>query len=272
MRGRRPGPVQGPGPSDQVPGMSVVNGCDHPAAGVHAPPAPLAAPGDVRRRLEEELRNTVERLRRIDSASTAGAEPFVQRQTALDVIDEVQANETREALFASRERLLARLTGLRAALARLEAGGYGRCLECGAPIGAARLRALPDATTCVACQERHEQAVALAPLSPHRSFESVQAGVLLAEATAAAPEAGLPSAHAACANTPGTPLTTRDDGTQPLDPGRGAIRSRRRATVRPVPATRASRSPGRRRDAASAQPPRRRRAAPPARDERPRWG
>jgi DnaK suppressor protein len=224
MRGRRPGPGREPGPSDQVLRMSIVNGCDHPAAGVHPAQAPLAASDDVRRRLEEELGDTAERLRRIDSASTADAEPFVQRQTALDVIDEVQANETREALFASRERLLTRIERLRAALARLEAGSYGRCLECGASIGAARLRALPDATTCVACQGRHEQAVSLARPSPYRSFESVEAGALLAEATAAPPEATLPSDDAARLNTPGTPLTARDNRPQPLNSARGAIR------------------------------------------------
>jgi DnaK suppressor protein len=240
--------------------MSIVNGCDHPAAGVHPAQAPLAASDDVRRRLEEELGDTAERLRRIDSASTADAEPFVQRQTALDVIDEVQANETREALFASRERLLTRIERLRAALARLEAGSYGRCLECGASIGAARLRALPDATTCVACQGRHEQAVSLARPSPYRSFESVEAGALLAEATAAPPEATLPSDDAARLNTPGTPLTARDNRPQPLNSARGAIRIPRRPAGRPVPPTRASGSPGRRREAASARTPRRRRA------------
>jgi len=174
--------------------MLVVNGCDHPAAGVQAPQASLAALDDVRRRLEEQLRNAAERLRRIDD--TADLEPSVRRQTALDVIDEVQANETREALFASRERLLTRIQRLRAALARLGAGSYGQCLECGAAITAARLRALPDATTCVGCQGRHERAVALARPSPYRSSEGVQAGVLLAEATAAPPEATLPGADA----------------------------------------------------------------------------
>lgn len=239
--------------------MSVVNVCDHPAAGVHAPQASLAAPDDVRRQLEDELRNTAERLRRIDSASTAGAEPFVQRQTALDVIDEVQASETREALFASRERLLTRIKRLRAAVARLEAGRFGRCLECGAPIGAARLRALPDATTCVACQGRHEQAGALAPLLPHRSFESVEAGVLLAEATAAPPEAAPPSDDAARANTPGTPLTTRDDGTQPRNPARAVSQiSRRRSAGQRVPARQASGSRGRRPEAVARAPKRRR--------------
>jgi RNA polymerase-binding transcription factor DksA len=42
---------------------------------------------------------------------------------------------------------------LRAALARLAAGSYGRCARCGREIGAARLEAIPSATTCVACAQ-----------------------------------------------------------------------------------------------------------------------
>jgi DnaK suppressor protein len=44
------------------------------------------------------------------------------------------------------------------ALARLEAGEYGRCVECGADISEARLRALPFAVRCVECEETREVA------------------------------------------------------------------------------------------------------------------
>jgi DnaK suppressor protein len=45
----------------------------------------------------------------------------------------------------------AEATAIRAALRRIDAGTYGRCARCGHPIGAARLVALPSATTCVTC-------------------------------------------------------------------------------------------------------------------------
>jgi DnaK suppressor protein len=38
-----------------------------------------------------------------------------------------------------------------AALARIRSGTYGRCATCGGEIGAARLEALPAATTCITC-------------------------------------------------------------------------------------------------------------------------
>jgi RNA polymerase-binding transcription factor len=43
------------------------------------------------------------------------------------------------------------------AQARLEAGTYGACEECDEPIPLARLRAVPTARCCVACQERQER-------------------------------------------------------------------------------------------------------------------
>jgi DnaK suppressor protein len=42
------------------------------------------------------------------------------------------------------------------ALRRLDEGTYGICEDCDAPISPARLRALPFARRCVACQEQFE--------------------------------------------------------------------------------------------------------------------
>jgi RNA polymerase-binding protein DksA len=43
------------------------------------------------------------------------------------------------------------------ALARLDAGTYGRCENCGNPIPKARLQAFPRVTLCVACKTREER-------------------------------------------------------------------------------------------------------------------
>ena len=42
------------------------------------------------------------------------------------------------------------------ALRRLEEGTYGNCFECGDEIAGPRLRALPFAVRCQACEERRE--------------------------------------------------------------------------------------------------------------------
>jgi RNA polymerase-binding protein DksA len=52
------------------------------------------------------------------------------------------------------------------ALRRLDAGTYGTCARCGEPIGAARLRALPEAAECIDC-------VRFAEETPPRSVMSV---------------------------------------------------------------------------------------------------
>ncbi len=43
------------------------------------------------------------------------------------------------------------------ALARIDAGTYGRCENCGNPIGKLRLQANPRATLCVSCKQREER-------------------------------------------------------------------------------------------------------------------
>jgi RNA polymerase-binding transcription factor len=45
-----------------------------------------------------------------------------------------------------------------AALGRLEAGTYGSCVECAKEIAERRLRALPFAVRCQACEAKHEEA------------------------------------------------------------------------------------------------------------------
>jgi DnaK suppressor protein len=60
----------------------------------------------------------------------------------------------REQLVGLRARAQAHLTALDAALGRLHNGHYGRCEQCGQPIAAARLDALPATPLCRDCAER----------------------------------------------------------------------------------------------------------------------
>lgn len=65
-----------------------------------------------------------------------------------DRASERQGDEVLEALGASD---LAELRQIDAALARVEAGTYGTCLNCGDPISAERLAVLPAAPLCKTC-------------------------------------------------------------------------------------------------------------------------
>lgn len=63
----------------------------------------------------------------------------------------------RELEFAMGERETAELGAIDAALARIEAGTYGDCTDCGVHISVARLHATPEAPRCIPCQEKVEQ-------------------------------------------------------------------------------------------------------------------
>lgn len=57
-----------------------------------------------------------------------------------------------DAVYLARGESLERtLEDIRAALARVDAGTYGRCATCGGAIPAARLELRPFAATCVPC-------------------------------------------------------------------------------------------------------------------------
>lgn len=57
---------------------------------------------------------------------------------------------------ASIEILHAQQERVREALARVGAGTYGRCVDCGSELPDERLEARPDAARCVNCQQRVE--------------------------------------------------------------------------------------------------------------------
>jgi RNA polymerase-binding transcription factor DksA len=56
--------------------------------------------------------------------------------------------------LALREAAERRVREVDAALARIDAGTFGRCTACGEPIAEARLDALPWAALCIDCQRR----------------------------------------------------------------------------------------------------------------------
>lgn len=108
---------------------------------------------EVRRRLERERDAAIERFRSLGiSADLDEAMPRVASGTPLDEGDEAQASERQDVAFATRQRL-ARINRLNTALERIERGTYGVCRVCGEPIESERLAALPEADTCLKCQE-----------------------------------------------------------------------------------------------------------------------
>ncbi len=82
-------------------------------------------------------------------------------ETYRDVVSRLQneaAVPTADAASSDFLGLAERARRLHIALTRVADGEYGVCSECGASIPRRRLLAIPDATTCVACQEGLEHA------------------------------------------------------------------------------------------------------------------
>lgn len=97
--------------------------------------------GDVRRVLE---RTGAER--HADLVGEAG-----------DAGDEAAASVLRDVSEAEIVRDVGELRDIAAAEARIAAGRYGICIDCGAAIGFKRLDAYPTAKRCIACQRRREK-------------------------------------------------------------------------------------------------------------------
>ena len=71
-----------------------------------------------------------------------------------DALDEVQLAAERELATRNLERESKLLRTVRAALARIDEGTYGTCLQCDDEIGGKRLNALPWSPLCIRCQEQ----------------------------------------------------------------------------------------------------------------------
>lgn len=90
-----------------------------------------------------------EMRRRIDRRRLEGAivrEPDDEAAAA-------EENTSREMLTATLERERKTLNEIESALARLQTGEYGTCVNCGGKIPRARLHALPWARLCLRCAE-----------------------------------------------------------------------------------------------------------------------
>lgn len=121
---------------------------------------------EIRQRLESELNHTVGRIRQLGGSVVLEEFPGTvgDNSPLADEVDVIRLNEDREMSFATRSLLVERANKLAEALERLRGGEYGVCEECGETIAPARLRAMPEVTTCVRCQDRLERTRHLEPV------------------------------------------------------------------------------------------------------------
>lgn len=75
----------------------------------------------------------------------------LQEGHSQDFAEQVTERENDEVLQALVVETRTELQQLHAALQRIDSGDYGHCTQCGQPISASRLLALPEASTCIQC-------------------------------------------------------------------------------------------------------------------------
>ena len=102
----------------------------------------------------EELLSELER-------STAVLQHGAQDSGELTTLDQHPADSGTNLADADREEaslevLLAQQERVREALSRLDAGDYGKCVDCGRELPDERLEARPEAERCVDCQQKAE--------------------------------------------------------------------------------------------------------------------
>src|SRR6195952_1420178 len=74
-----------------------------------------------------------------------------------DIADRASSETDRAIELRARDRQAKLIPKIESALARIEDGGYGYCIDTGEPISLKRLDARPIATLSVEAQERHER-------------------------------------------------------------------------------------------------------------------
>jgi len=106
---------------------------------------------DVRKQLESRIAEISRRNEKVEAGRRRERTPLEG-----DWKEDAIVRENDEVLEALDVEGRARLVQLRAALHRLDDGTYGRCVSCDGPIAPARLAALPEITTCIACASESE--------------------------------------------------------------------------------------------------------------------
>jgi DnaK suppressor protein len=121
------------------------------------PPLPPFVVIELDKRLHQSRDELLGKIHERMDGSEDDPAPIAPRAHMVEPDDAAEADELGddEARLASHDE--ATLQKVDAALARLENGGAGICIECGREIPPERMLANPTADTCIECQQRLER-------------------------------------------------------------------------------------------------------------------
>jgi len=101
--------------------------------------------------LQLELERQLERLVKSMAVTRAAAAPVELDQTSVGRLSRMDSLQNQGLTQNLKEREQVKLARIQESLARMEAGDYGLCRECGEPIPFERLFVFPEAPTCAGC-------------------------------------------------------------------------------------------------------------------------
>lgn len=112
----------------------------------------------LRRQLLEEKRQLLAQIDLFDQEMQEAMRESIQELSFYDNHPADMGSELfeREKDFTLRDTAKTRVIEIDKALARMDAGTYGFCVSCGAPIPEERLQALPEVAQCISCKKKEE--------------------------------------------------------------------------------------------------------------------
>ena len=102
--------------------------------------------------LARELKSQKKALQQQLQDSQQSSAPVTLDQQSVGRVSRIDAIQQQQMAVANREQVNAILKLTNLALERIGVEEYGYCLECGEPIGNARLQVQPQSPNCMACQ------------------------------------------------------------------------------------------------------------------------
>jgi DnaK suppressor protein len=123
-------------------------------------PSTVAKPARMNKKDMEKYRRLLEEKKASLSAElvkTRSAEEETTEESTQDIADRAVSSYTREFLYSLTDSERVTLLQIDDALARVEEGTYGQCVNCGSPMIEKRLVAVPWTPYCLACQELSEK-------------------------------------------------------------------------------------------------------------------
>jgi RNA polymerase-binding transcription factor len=107
--------------------------------------------------LREERQRVVDAIEYLHKENPGSIEDETEDETSDTLAETATATLDREIDYTLEENSENVLSAIDGALARIEQGAYGTCVNCGKPISEERLAAIPWATQCIDCKRLEER-------------------------------------------------------------------------------------------------------------------